>query len=52
MAALSPVKGVIETTIHFEKTDHPDVARKIEREGRERGLNTGAFVAACWTKPG
>jgi len=52
MAALSAVKGVIETAVHFEKTDDLDVAQKIEREGRERGLNTGAFVAACWTKPG
>ena len=52
MAALSPVKGVIETAVHFQKTDDLDVAQKIEREGRERGLNTGAFVAACWTKPG
>jgi ubiquinone/menaquinone biosynthesis C-methylase UbiE len=52
MAALSPVKGVIETAVHFEKTDDLDLAQKIEREGRERGLNTGAFVAACWTKPG
>ena len=52
MAELSPVKGVIETAVHFEKSDDPDVAQKIEKEGRERGLNTGAFVAACWTKPG
>jgi ubiquinone/menaquinone biosynthesis C-methylase UbiE len=52
MAGLSPVKGVIETAVHFEKSDDPDVARKLEREGRQRGLNTGAFVAACWTKPG
>jgi ubiquinone/menaquinone biosynthesis C-methylase UbiE len=52
MAALSPVKGVIETAVHFEKSDDPDVAEKIEKEGRDRGLNTGAFVTACWTKPG
>lgn len=52
MAALSPVKGVIETAVHFEKTEDPDVAQEIEKADRERGLNTGAFVAACWTKPG
>ena len=52
MAALSPVKGVIETAVHFEKTDDLDVAQKIEVESRKRWLNTGAFVAACWTKPG
>jgi ubiquinone/menaquinone biosynthesis C-methylase UbiE len=52
MAGLSPVKGVIETVVHFQKTDELGVAQKIEREGREKGLNTGAFVAACWIKPG
>jgi len=52
MAALSPVKGVIETAVHFEKTDDLDVAQKREIEGREKGLNTGAFIAARWTKPG
>ena len=52
MAALSTVKGVIETAVHFQKTDDLDVARKMEREGREKRLNTGAFIAACWTKPG
>jgi ubiquinone/menaquinone biosynthesis C-methylase UbiE len=52
IAALSPVKGIVETAIHFQKTDEPDLAQKLEREGRERGLNTGAFVAARWVKPG
>jgi len=52
VAALSPVKGIVKTTIHFQKTDEPDLAQEIEREGREKGLNTGAFVAACWVKPG
>lgn len=52
VAALSPVKGIVKTAIHFQKTDEPDLAQEIEREGREKGLNTGAFVAACWVKPG
>jgi len=51
MAGLSPVKGTVQTVIHFQKTDDLDLARKVEREGRERGLNTGAFVAARWIKP-
>jgi ubiquinone/menaquinone biosynthesis C-methylase UbiE len=52
IAALSPVEGIIETAIHFQKTDDPDLAQRLEREGRERGLNTGAFLAARWIKPG
>lgn len=51
MAGLSPVKGTVQTVIHFQKTDDLDLAEKIEKEGRERGLNTGAFVAARWIKP-
>jgi hypothetical protein len=46
------VEGIVETAVHFEKTDDLDFAQKIEGEGRERELNTGAFVAACWIKPG
>jgi ubiquinone/menaquinone biosynthesis C-methylase UbiE len=52
MAALAPVRGVIETAVHFQKADDLDVAQRIEEEGTERRLNTGAFIAACWTKPG
>jgi ubiquinone/menaquinone biosynthesis C-methylase UbiE len=52
MAELSPVEGMVETAVHFEKTDALEYAQKFEQEGRERGLNTGAFLAACWVKPG
>jgi ubiquinone/menaquinone biosynthesis C-methylase UbiE len=48
--SLSPVEGILETAIHFEKNDDPDVARKIEKSGSEKGLNTGAFLAARWLK--
>ena len=48
---LSPVEGIVETAIHFEKNDDPDVARKTEKSGSEKGLNTGAFLAARWLKP-
>lgn len=49
--ALSPVEGVIETTIHFQKHAAPEQAVKIEKEGRSRGLDTGAFLVARWKKP-
>jgi ubiquinone/menaquinone biosynthesis C-methylase UbiE len=52
MMGLHPVAGRVKTAIHFKKSDHPDVAPKIEQGGREKGLNTGAFVAVRWIKPG
>jgi len=52
MAQLSLVEGIVETAVHFEKTDPLDDVQRIEREGEERGLKTGAFVAACGIKPG
>jgi ubiquinone/menaquinone biosynthesis C-methylase UbiE len=51
LAGLLSVEGTVETAIHFRKTDEPEVAMQREEEGRVRGLNTGAFVAACWRKP-
>jgi len=47
---LSPVQGLIRTAIYFEKDSDPEEARKIELEGQLKGLDTGAFVAACWDK--
>ena len=52
LAGLSPVEGIIQTAIHFKKNDDLDLAQQIEKEGRERGLDTGAFVVARWVKPG
>jgi len=52
MKALSPVEGTVQTAIHFEKSVDPDIAPEIEKAGRERGLNIGAFLAACRIKPG
>jgi len=49
---LSSVEGLVQTAIHFEKDDDQDMAPKIEKAGRERGLNTGAFLAVRWIKPG
>lgn len=51
MAGLSPVQGIIRTVIHFKKEDLA-LAPEIEMEGGKRGLNTGAFLAARWVKPG
>lgn len=51
LLASSPYKGVARTVIHFEKDEDPERAINIERAGQARGLNTGAFVAACWEKP-
>ena len=48
--ALAPFDGVIKTAIHFKKDDAPDHARKIELEGRNKDLNTGAFLVAHWEK--
>jgi ubiquinone/menaquinone biosynthesis C-methylase UbiE len=50
MRSLAPVEGVIRTAVHFRKEDDPNRAPEIERAGQEKGLNTGAFVAARWEK--
>ena len=48
LRSLAPVEGVIRTAIHFQKEDSTEVAGEIEREGRRRRLDTGAFVVGCW----
>ena len=50
MRALAPVEGTVKTAIHFLKEDDPQRAPEIERAGQNRGLDTGAFVAAGWVK--
>ena len=50
LQTLSPIKGVIKTAIHFQKEADPPKAVVLEEEGRQRELNTGAFLAACWEK--
>lgn len=49
--SLSPVNARVQTTVHFQKDDDPGEAHEIEREGRRKGLMTGAFLAAQWVKP-
>jgi ubiquinone/menaquinone biosynthesis C-methylase UbiE len=51
IAALAPVKGDTRTAVHFLKDENPERATRVEEEGRRKGLDTGAFLAACWTKP-
>lgn len=51
MRSIAPVEGVVKTAIHFQKDDDPQQAAWIEAEGRLKGLDTGAFVAAGWVKP-
>jgi hypothetical protein len=51
MRALARVDGTVKTAIHFLKDDDPQRVPAIEREGKQRGLDTGAFVAARWVKP-
>ncbi len=48
---LSPVESIVQTAIHFEKNNDPEIAAKIEKAGSEMGLKTGAFLAARWIKP-
>lgn len=49
LLAAAPVPGIVRTAVHFGKEDDPATFDKSERAGR--GLDTGAFVAACWVKP-
>ena len=50
LRSLAPIEGVIRTAIHFQKGEDPGMAVEVEREGRRRELDTGAFVAGCWKK--
>ena len=51
MKDLVPLPASIRTAVHFQKHDEPSRAVDIERDGDARGLDTGAFLAACWEKP-
>jgi ubiquinone/menaquinone biosynthesis C-methylase UbiE len=50
LRSLAPAAGVVETAIHFQKGDDPERAAEIEREGKRKRLNTGAFLAVRWEK--
>ena len=51
LLSLTPIHGEIRTAVHFRKEEYPEIAHGIEREGFEKGLKTGAFLAARWEKP-
>ena len=51
LLALSAVRGIARTVVHFRKDDDPKKAIVTERMANSLGLNTGAFVAARWRKP-
>jgi ubiquinone/menaquinone biosynthesis C-methylase UbiE len=51
MLALSPVKGIFNTAIHFQKDDDPEDAKRIEEEGQTKGLDMGAFIVVRWERP-
>ncbi|HUL29622.1 MAG TPA: class I SAM-dependent methyltransferase [Thermodesulfobacteriota bacterium] len=50
LRSLTSADGVVRTAVHFQKGEEPEKAVAIEDEGKRRGLDTGAFVAARWEK--
>jgi ubiquinone/menaquinone biosynthesis C-methylase UbiE len=50
LLALAPFPGIVKTAVHFPKDSDPEVAIKLEEEGRKKALLTGAFVAVRWQK--
>ena len=49
--ALAPFPGVARTAVHFRNDSDPETAMNAEQEGRNKNLDTGAFVAVRWQKP-
>ena len=50
LRSLASAEGVVKTAVHFQKEDDPEEAVGIEREGKRKKLDTGAFVAIRWEK--
>ena len=50
LADLAPGESKLKTAIHFLKSENPEKALEIEREGALQGKDTGAFVALTWHK--
>ena len=48
--SLAPMDGVVKTAIHFPKEENPDRVPEIEKNGQQKELCTGAFLAARWVK--
>ena len=51
LLSLVNLEGETETVVHFMNDDEPEKAAEIEREGKSRKLETGAFTAVRWQKP-
>ena len=47
---LLPADAELKTAIHFEKHEDPVRARRIEARLQAEKAETGAFIAAAWTK--
>ncbi|MDI3326543.1 class I SAM-dependent methyltransferase [Pontibacterium granulatum] len=45
---MAPMRGEAFTAVHFAKDDDPEVARKIEEQGKDAKLDTGAFLIVSW----
>jgi ubiquinone/menaquinone biosynthesis C-methylase UbiE len=50
LLGFSAYPGVVNSAVHFTKDDEAEKAVEVERRGRERNLETGAFVAVKWEK--
>lgn len=44
------VEGRVKTAVHFQKEDDPEGAIWIEREGKRKNSDKGAFVVIRWEK--
>ena len=51
LLSLVGLEGKAETAVHFMNDDDPEKAAEIEKEGKLRKLETGAFAAVRWQKP-
>jgi ubiquinone/menaquinone biosynthesis C-methylase UbiE len=50
MRAIVPERSICKTAIHFQKSDPVAAIPKIEKDGREHCLETGALLAVQWQK--
>ena len=50
LLSLAGLEGETETVVHFMNDDEPQIAAEIEKNGKSRKLNTGAFAAVRWQK--
>jgi ubiquinone/menaquinone biosynthesis C-methylase UbiE len=51
LLSLTGLHGEYETAVHFIKDDKPAKALEIEKEGKAKKLDSGAFLVVRWRKP-